>query len=831
MWLVCGLDLATIKEEVQRSDPYLVKKILLSKGSMQEALDLLSPGINPSFRDCLVKQNFPLYNSADDSLRIWFTNYLESSLRQLPSIRRYLASKSSEEMSPNSAPAPSPISDPDADSNPSLIPRVKPTKNSPPSPSSGREKAPSKGPKGPKGVQPASDNGASDNGVVASDNGVFSQQPDDKIQRQTPPVNNQFNNSAVIIAVAVTAAVTAVCVALVFICYFRWKGKNRYAGYKIKDDKPLLGLSISDLSGSQKSTDTPSSILAPPKPLKTDPSQCIQVSCSDGSAETQSLDTPAPKPPPPPPPMPPVKPPPPPPGPPPPPKSGPRPPPPPKGSAPRPPPGKINITRPNKAPARAPNTNGEDSADDGNAPKTKLKPFFWDKVQAKPDQAMVWDKLKAGSFQFNEEMIESLFGYTDNKEEKKMLSQKDNAAHYVRILEPKKSQNLSISLKAMSVKSEEVRDALLEGNELPAELLITLLKMAPTTEEELKIRLFAEPSQLGPAEQFIRDIVDIPFAYQRMEALLLMSSLPEEVSSISDAFSALEVACKELRNSRLFLKLLEAVLKTGNRMNDGTYRGGAQAFKLDTLLKLSDVRGTDGKTTLLHFVVLEIIRAEGVRAARAAQESRSSVSSLTSEDLLDEPPSDSGDYYRALGLKVISGLSSELENVKKAAGLDTDALTNTVASLGEKVLKTKEFLRTKMENCDEEGRFLPALRAFVEHAEADVTSLLEEEKKMRLLVKETTDYFDGNSGKDEGLRLFVIVRDFLGMIDKVCREVKVLPKPKPQRARESIAASSSSPAMSPARDPPVRDPRQLLFPAIKDQRREGSDSSGSDEDD
>ncbi|KAM1514925.1 hypothetical protein COP1_014145 [Malus domestica] len=38
------------------------------------------------------------------------------------------------------------------------------------------------------------------------------------------------------------------------------------------------------------------------------------------------------------------------------------------------------------------------------------------------------------------------------------------------------------------------------------------------------------------------------------------------------------------------MKLLEAVLNTGNRMNVGTNRGDAQAFKLDTLLKLVDVR-------------------------------------------------------------------------------------------------------------------------------------------------------------------------------------------------------------------------------------------------
>lgn len=115
--------------------------------------------------------------------------------------------------------------------------------------------------------------------------------------------------------------------------------------------------------------------------------------------------------------------------------------------------------------------------------------------------------------------------------------------------------------------------------------------------------------------------------------------------------SNLQVACGKLKNSRVFLKLLEAVLKTGNRMNDGTYRGGAQAFKLDTLLKLADVRGTDGKTTLLHFVVQEIIRSEGIRAARTARESHS-FSDLKTEDILEETNHDSMEHFRNLGLQV-----------------------------------------------------------------------------------------------------------------------------------------------------------------------------------
>ncbi|KAK8633634.1 hypothetical protein V6N13_014477 [Hibiscus sabdariffa] len=39
-------------------------------------------------------------------------------------------------------------------------------------------------------------------------------------------------------------------------------------------------------------------------------------------------------------------------------------------------------------------------------------------------------------------------------------------------------------------------------------------------------------------------------------------------------------------------------------MDVGTTRGGARAFKLDYLLKLADVKGSDGKTTLHDCTIL-----------------------------------------------------------------------------------------------------------------------------------------------------------------------------------------------------------------------------------
>ncbi|XP_022632553.1 formin-like protein 5 [Vigna radiata var. radiata] len=449
---------------------------------------------------------------------------------------------------------------------------------------------------------------------------------------------------------------------------------------------------------------------------------------------------------------------------------------------------------------------------------------------------MVWHEISSGSFVINEEMMESLFGCANqNKNDRKRDSSLENTVQYIKLIDPRKAQNLSILLRALNVTTEEVVDALVEGNEIPIELIQTLLKMAPTQDEELKLRLFTgQLHELGPAERFLKVLIEIPFAFKRLECLLFMHNLQEDFSSIKDSFATLEVASNDLRKSRLFLKLLEAVLKTGNRMNDGTYRGRAQAFRLDTLLKLSDVKGTDGKTTLLHFVVEEIIRSEGIRAARNERASRS-ISSVNTSDESDEGE-ESEEHYRSVGLQVVSSLGEELEAVKKAALIDGDALTATVSKLGHSLMKTQNFLDTDMKNIAEESEFQSSMEQFMVNARKEVMWMVEEEKRIMALVKSTADYFHGNAGKDEGLRLFLIVRDFLIILEKVCKEVMATTmtpakapttttkKPKTPTASSPNARNQDSPK-------PSTNLHSKLFPAIAGRRMDYSSSDSSDDED
>lgn len=854
LWFSCGIDLIRFKEVVEDlnlclpeetpggTDESNSRSQSLSKPNLVKLSNALHPHLKQTLLHCIRENN--LLHHVSRGGGSWYESLYPQP--DAPRENQHLILPRSLAEIPNraSTPAPAPAVAPAPVHARATAPATSPTQDAKP-----RPRTP------PTPFFPSVSSSSptvGDNSTTNSGSGT-SARADDKTN----------HHNTVIIAVVVTAAVTFVAAALLFLCCSRFCRTG--SGGRQNDERPLLSLSLSDYSvgsgnskeekldigkfdgtasfgavgGTAKSFNENGQVLPPLKPPPGRVGSTLQgmppLKPPPGRAEPLPHEPPAslrphppsgppPPPPPPPAPRPPPGPAPAPRAPPPPPKPGPPPPPPPRGGpAPRPPPpmpSGSKVPRPPLGQKHSSSSEGAGAEGDANAPKTKLKPFFWDKVLANPDNSMVWHQIKSGSFQFNEEMIETLFGYSEkSKNEKKKGSSLDTGPQYIQIIDQKKAQNLSIMLRALNVTLEEVCDALLEGNELPAELIQTLLKMAPTAEEELKLRLFnGELSQLGPAERFLKALVDIPFSFKRLEALLFMCTLQEEVSATKESFEILEVACKELRNSRLFLKLLEAVLKTGNRMNDGTFRGGAQAFKLDTLLKLSDVKGVDGKTTLLHFVVQEIIRSEGVRAARRARESRS-FSSVKTDDLLEETSksNETDEHYRNLGLQAVSHLSSELENVKKAAAIDADSLTGTVSKLGHALLKTRDFLNTDMKNLGENSGFHETLKSFVQNAEGDIMWLLEEEKRIMSLVKSTGDYFHGNAGKDEGLRLFTIVRDFFIMLDKACKQVKDAPKKSTKSPKKEGSTASSS---SDTPQQPSPDLRHRLFPAITERRVE-----------
>lgn len=86
---------------------------------------------------------------------------------------------------------------------------------------------------------------------------------------------------------------------------------------------------------------------------------------------------------------------------------------------------------------------------------------------------------------------------------------------------------------------------LLTGNAemLGTELLESLQKMAPTKEEERKLKDYKDdsPVKLGPAEKFLKAMIDVPFAFKRVDAMLYIANFESEVDYLKKSFATLEV--------------------------------------------------------------------------------------------------------------------------------------------------------------------------------------------------------------------------------------------------------------------------------------------------
>ncbi|EMS60163.1 hypothetical protein TRIUR3_01461 [Triticum urartu] len=157
---------------------------------------------------------------------------------------------------------------------------------------------------------------------------------------------------------------------------------------------------------------------------------------------------------------------------------------------------------------------------------------------------------------------------------------------------------------------------------------------------------------------------------------------------------------------------------------------------------------------------------------RALNVTREEVSDALLDDAKSEKQNTTATSSKDKGLKVVCGLSSELGNVKKAASMDFDVLHGYVSKLETGLEKIKSVLQLERQ-CTQGQRFFIAMQGFLKEADKEIEIVRGEEKRALGRVKDITDYFHGDAAKEEAhpLRIFMVVRDFLSMLDHVCREV------------------------------------------------------------
>ncbi|KAK9846020.1 hypothetical protein WJX81_008599 [Elliptochloris bilobata] len=171
------------------------------------------------------------------------------------------------------------------------------------------------------------------------------------------------------------------------------------------------------------------------------------------------------------------------------------------------------------------------------------------------------------------------------------------ASGAVKVIPLSRANNISIMLTQFAGfrrGPQDIRRALVTGSKnLGTERLSLLLQIAPKEDEVKALAKYAgAPGTLSPPEAFLATMASVPRLMDKINLLILIQQFEAILMSAAAAVECVELACEQIRSSSHLAEVLRAVLATGNTLNAGTHRGQAAGIKLESLIKLADVKVT-----------------------------------------------------------------------------------------------------------------------------------------------------------------------------------------------------------------------------------------------
>jgi len=186
-----------------------------------------------------------------------------------------------------------------------------------------------------------------------------------------------------------------------------------------------------------------------------------------------------------------------------------------------------------------------------------------------------------------------------------------------RLLDLTRSNNIAISLKAFKdFSSKDLADIigfLDPTRKIPGEHSQFIRDLLPTAPE---MKIIAEyngtDDRLVPAELWFRHLRGIKRLETKAQILRTMEMFSSEINAVMRNLRLLSQVCHQVMASVKLQDLLGMVLRIGNVMNEGTRTGGAAGFRFDSLLRLTQTKTSDGKITVLDYLVTVFV-AKGQR--------------------------------------------------------------------------------------------------------------------------------------------------------------------------------------------------------------------------
>jgi hypothetical protein len=114
------------------------------------------------------------------------------------------------------------------------------------------------------------------------------------------------------------------------------------------------------------------------------------------------------------------------------------------------------------------------------------------------------------------------------------------------------------------------------------------------------------PMRLGQVEKFWLGVCDVPQLSVRIELMHFRKQFHTISGELEAACKAVSRASEQVMASERLAAILQKVLAVGNVLNSGTTAGNAQAFHIDSLHRLTTLKGADSSTNVLDYVTKSI---------------------------------------------------------------------------------------------------------------------------------------------------------------------------------------------------------------------------------
>ncbi|KAA8535343.1 hypothetical protein F0562_030346 [Nyssa sinensis] len=246
----------------------------------------------------------------------------------------------------------------------------------------------------------------------------------------------------------------------------------------------------------------------------------------------------------------------------------------------------------------------------------KLKPLHWLKLN-RAVQGSLWaeaqklgEASKAPEIDMSE--LENLFSVAVPSSDQRGSGGKSNSraslghkSEKVQLIEHRRAYNCEIMLSKVKIPLHDLMSSVLalEDSALDVDQVDNLIKFCPTKEEmELLKGYSGDREKLGKCEQFFLELMQVPRIESKLRVFSFKIQFRSQVSDLRNSLNVINSAAEQIKNSVKLKRVMQTILSLGNALNQGTARGSAIGFKLDSLLKLTETRTRNNKMTLMHYL-------------------------------------------------------------------------------------------------------------------------------------------------------------------------------------------------------------------------------------